>query len=98
MAAATLACKPPIGTFDPHTLVALAGTKLIGSLVMNVTFPALELTRSLYIRDLYVAKTMRRHGVGRALVRAAARLALSEGFSAVEWTTRRGQHRGTQDV
>jgi GNAT superfamily N-acetyltransferase len=86
-AAAALACKPPMSTFDPHTLVALAGTELIGSLVMNVTFPALELTRSLYIRDLYVAKTMRRHGVGRALVKAAARLALSEGFSAVEWTT-----------
>jgi GNAT superfamily N-acetyltransferase len=86
-AAATLACKPPTSTFDPHTLIALVGTELIGSLVLNVTFPAFELTRSLYIRDLYVAKTMRRHGVGRALVKAAARLALTEGFSAIEWTT-----------
>jgi GNAT superfamily N-acetyltransferase len=86
-AAATLACKPPAHTFDPHILVALTDKELIGSLVMNVTFPAFELTRSLYIRDLYVKRTMRRHGVGQALVRAAARLALSEGFSALEWTT-----------
>ena len=59
-------------------------------LVMNVTFPAFELTRSLYIRDLYVVKRMRRHGVGQALVKAAARLALGEGFSALEWTTDSG--------
>jgi GNAT superfamily N-acetyltransferase len=86
-AAAALACKPPVNTFDPHILVAVTAQELIGSLVMNVTFPASELTRSLYIRDLYVKRTMRRHGVGQALVRAAARLALSEGFSALEWTT-----------
>jgi GNAT superfamily N-acetyltransferase len=86
-AAATLACKAPADLFDPHILVALAGEQLIGSLFMNVTFPAFELTRSLYIRDLYVAKAMRRRGVGQALVKAGARLALSEGFSALEWTT-----------
>ena len=87
MAAARLACRPPVGDFDPHTLVALAGTELVGSLVMNVSFPASELSRSLYIRDLYVARTMRRNGVGTAMVRAAARLALDLGFSALEWTT-----------
>jgi GNAT superfamily N-acetyltransferase len=89
-AAAVLACKPHIHTFDPRILVAVTGKELIGSLVMNVTFPAFELTRSLYIRDLYVVKRMRRHGVGQALVKAAARLALGEGFSALEWTTDSG--------
>jgi RimJ/RimL family protein N-acetyltransferase len=89
-AAAMLACRPPVGTFDPHTLLAVIGWEIVGSLVMNVTFPAFELTRSLYIRDLYVARTMRRHGVGQALVQAATRLALAEGFSAIEWTTDSG--------
>ena len=60
---------------------------IVGSIVMNVTFPAFELTLSLHIRDLYVAKAARRCGIGRMLVKAGARLAVSEGFSALEWTT-----------
>jgi ribosomal protein S18 acetylase RimI-like enzyme len=85
--AATLACKPVIGTFDPRVLVATAGGVIFGSLVMNVTFPASALTKALYIRDLYVSKSMRRSGVGRMLVTAATHLAVTQGFSAVEWTT-----------
>jgi ribosomal protein S18 acetylase RimI-like enzyme len=85
--AATLACKPPTATFDPRVLIATVGNAVVGSLVMNVTFPASALTKSLYIRDLYVAKKMRRSSVGRMLVTAACHLAVSEGFSAVEWTT-----------
>jgi GNAT superfamily N-acetyltransferase len=85
--AAALACSPPTRTFDPRVLIALMDGEIVGSLVMNVTFPAFELTRSLYIRDLYVAKHLRRSGVGTALVRAGARLAITQGFSALEWTT-----------
>ena len=86
-AAASLACQQPVSTFDPHVLIALAGPDIVGSLVMNVTFPASQLTLALYIRDLYVAKTARRRGVGQMLVAAAMRLRVSEGFSALEWTT-----------
>ncbi len=85
--AAKLACRPPVSTFDPHVLIALTGGTIVGSIVMNVTFPAFELTLSLHIRDLYIATTARRQGVGRMLVKAAARLAICEGFSALEWTT-----------
>jgi GNAT superfamily N-acetyltransferase len=85
--AAVLACKPPVHTFDPRVLVAVKGEIVVGSIVMNVTFPASELSLSLYIRDLYVAKAARRHGVGRMLVKAANALRASEGFSALEWTT-----------
>jgi ribosomal protein S18 acetylase RimI-like enzyme len=85
--AAALACKLPTSTFDPRVLIASAGNAVVGSLVMNVTFPASELTLALYIRDLYVSQTMRRYGVGRMLVTAATQLTITEGFSAVEWTT-----------
>ncbi len=85
--AATLACQPPLSTFDPRVLIAAAGDAIVGSLIMNVTFPAYALTKALYIRDLYVAKAMRRYRIGRMLVKAATHLAVSEGFSAVEWTT-----------
>ena len=85
--AAALACRPPANTFDPRVLIAVAGNAVVGSVVMNVTFPAAELTLSLYIRDLYVGKMARRGGVGRMLVKAATQLRAREGFSALEWTT-----------
>ena len=74
-------------TFDPRALIAVDGDTILGSLVMNGTFPASELSMSLYIRDLYVAQAARRLGVGRLLVKAGTHLAVTEGFSAVEWTT-----------
>lgn len=85
--AASLACKPTVNTFDPRVLIALMDETIVGSLVMNVTFPAFELTQSLFVRDLYVAERARRCGVARVLMKAGARLALDEGFSALEWTT-----------
>jgi GNAT superfamily N-acetyltransferase len=86
-AAAAIACRPVGTTFDPRVLIALSDNAFVGSIVLNVTFPAYELTLALYIRDLYVARTARRLGVGQALVRAAARLTYAEGFSALDWTT-----------
>ncbi|WP_431267034.1 GNAT family N-acetyltransferase [Dankookia sp. P2] len=77
--------------FAPRILVAHAADgSLAGSIVLNVSFPANELSRSLYIRDLYVAAAMRRRGVARAMLRAAAALALAQGFSALDWTAESG--------
>jgi ribosomal protein S18 acetylase RimI-like enzyme len=85
--AAILACQPIRAMFDPRVLVAEVDGAIVGSIVLNVTFPAFELSRSLYIRDLYVASSMRRRGVGQALVQAAAHLTYAQGFSAIDWTT-----------
>ena len=79
--------------FEPRILVALAPDgDLIGAIVLNVSFPATELSRSLYIRDLYVAAAMRRRGVARAMLRAAAALALAQGFAALDWTADAANH------
>jgi hypothetical protein len=89
-AAARLACRPVPAqdSFDPRTLLAIGPQGAVcGSIVLNVTFPASRLSRSLYVRDLYVAAAARRRGVARGLLRAAARLTLAEGFSALDWTT-----------
>lgn len=92
--AASLACQDaPTDTFAPRTLIAVGKSEeLCGSIVLNVTFPAAELSRSLYIRDLYVASAARRRGVARALLRSAARLTLAEGFSALDWTADAANH------
>ncbi|PWS37447.1 hypothetical protein DFH01_11475 [Falsiroseomonas bella] len=87
--AAVLACRPapPPESFEPRTLIAVEPPgRVCGSIVLNVTFPATRLSRSLYVRDLYVAAAVRRRGVARALLRAAAQLTLAEGFSALDWT------------
>ncbi|WP_428488013.1 GNAT family N-acetyltransferase [Rhodopila sp.] len=85
--AGRLACKPVATEFDPRVLIAVLDDVIIGSIVLNVTFPAFELSQSLYIRDLYVSHRIRRSGIGQKLVRAAARLAFQEGFCALDWTT-----------
>ena len=90
LTAARLACQPPVATFDPRVLLAVMDDTISGSVVLNVTFPAYELTQSLYIRDLYVAASARRAGVGRALVNEAARYTFANGFSALDWTTDAG--------
>jgi GNAT superfamily N-acetyltransferase len=92
LAAATHACDAHHHEgFEPRILIAQAADgSLAGSIVLNVSFPANELSRSLYIRDLYVAAAMRRLGIARAMLRAAAALALAQGFSALDWTAEAG--------
>ena len=90
--AARLACENvQLGDFGPRILVAASEDgRILGSIVLNVSFPANELTRALYIRDLYVSSGARRLGIAKALLRAASALALDQGFSALDWTTDAG--------
>lgn len=85
--AAAFLCCSCSGGFEPRTVIALDEGQVIGSAVLNVTFPAAELARSLYIRDLYVSAGTRRRGVGRALLKEAAAITVAEGFCALDWTT-----------
>jgi ribosomal protein S18 acetylase RimI-like enzyme len=87
-AAASAACQFSNNQFNPRTFIAISRKGgLVASLVLNVTFPARELSKSLYIRDLYVSKDWRRFGIARSLLRAAAALTIAEGFSSLDWTT-----------
>lgn len=87
-AAASAACRFSNNEFNPRTFIAISRKGgLVASLVLNVTFPARELSKSLYIRDLYVSKDWRRFGIARSLLRAAAALTIAEGFSSLDWTT-----------
>jgi GNAT superfamily N-acetyltransferase len=41
--------------------------------------------RGLYLEDLFVRPELRRHGIGRALLREVARIAIERGCARMEW-------------
>lgn len=79
---------------DPalRLLVAEADGAILGFAVVNPSFPARRLSRGLVLKDLYVAAAARGRGLGTALLRGAAALALAEGCTQLDWTTTSGNH------
>ena len=53
-------------------------------------WPAAGLTRSLYLKELYIGEGYRRRGAGRLLMQALFEVAGQHGCSRVEWTTDSG--------
>ena len=74
------------GPSGPIALVAAHGGDLVGIAILNRLFPADDLGHALFLKDLFVMPAAQGRGVGRALVEAAARLALDEGFCRIDWT------------
>ena len=68
-------------------LLAWRGPTPVGLATYSYHWPALGLTRSLYLKELYVSAPARRLGAGRALMRALFEVASRQGCSRVEWTT-----------
>jgi len=60
---------------------------LAGFAAYSFLWPAVGVTRSLYLKELYVAEEYRRRGVGKALMSALFDLARLHRCSRVEWTT-----------
>jgi len=70
-------------------LVAEAGGRLLGFAFASMLFPAARCTPALFLKDIFVSAGDRSRGVGRALMRAVARLAASRGCSRINWNTAR---------
>ncbi len=69
-----------------RVLLAWDEARLVGFASHSFLWPAAGVTRSLYLKELYVVEASRRHGIGRLLMRELSRIALDSGCSRVEWT------------
>ena len=68
-------------------LLAWADDKLVGLAAYSFLWPAVGLTRSLFLKELYVVESARRSGVGKQLMRAIFATAVKRDCSRVEWQT-----------
>jgi len=70
-----------------EAIVACAAGRGLGFVTFNTSFPAMALGRRLMVEDVYVRRGERGHGLGLALLRAAAARAEALGASELAWTT-----------
>ncbi|WP_211244428.1 GNAT family N-acetyltransferase [Actinospica robiniae] len=70
-----------------HVVLARDGNNAAGFASYSFLWPAAGFTRSLYLKELYVAEKYRRRGVGRLLMDELHELAREHQCSRVEWTT-----------
>jgi GNAT superfamily N-acetyltransferase len=68
-------------------LLAWADDQLVGLASYSFLWPAVSVTRSLYIKELYVAQQRRREGIGKLLMDSLFKVAAQHNCSRVEWTT-----------
>ena len=68
-------------------LLAWDEGQLAGLAAYSFVWPAVGLTRSLYLKELYVPASHRHRGVGKLLMQAIFEEAGERGCSRVEWTT-----------
>lgn len=70
-----------------HALLAWDGAQLVGFATYSFLWPAVGLTRSLFLKELYVIQAARRAGVGEQLMRVVFEVAVKHDCSRVEWQT-----------
>lgn len=70
-----------------HALLAWQDDQLIGFAAYSFLWPAVGLTRSVFLKELYVAEAARRAGVGKQLMDALFEVAAKNDCSRVEWQT-----------
>jgi GNAT superfamily N-acetyltransferase len=72
-----------------HVLLAKEDEVVVGFASYSHLWPAVGLTRSLFLKELYVRESHRRAGVGRTLMQRLLEAAADGGCSRVEWMTER---------
>jgi GNAT superfamily N-acetyltransferase len=70
-----------------YSLLAWETNKLVGFAAYSFLWPAAGLTRSLYLKEMYIAETARRKGIGKLLMQHLYDIAARHDCSRVEWTT-----------
>jgi GNAT superfamily N-acetyltransferase len=73
-------------------LLAWHDADLVGMASYSFLWPAAGVTRSLYLKELYVSRHWQRQGIGKLLMNGLLSVAAEHGCSRVEWTTDRESH------
>jgi GNAT superfamily N-acetyltransferase len=70
-----------------YSLLAWDEDKLVGFASYSFLWPAAGLTRSLYLKEIYIVEAARQKGIGKLLMRRLYDIAIRHDCSRVEWTT-----------
>jgi ribosomal protein S18 acetylase RimI-like enzyme len=70
-----------------HALIYLDDDRVIGFAAYSFLWPAVSTTKSLYLKELYVAISHRNMGIGKTLMKFLFSVAVAAKCSRVEWTT-----------
>lgn len=73
-----------------YALLAWQGERLVGIAAYSFLWPAAGVTRSLYLKEIYVTETARGKGIGTLLMQRLCRIAAEHKCSRIEWTTDKG--------
>jgi GNAT superfamily N-acetyltransferase len=70
-----------------YVLLATDAGSAVGFAAYSFLWPAVGLTRSLYLKELYITQARHHSGVGRQIMESLFELASEHDCSRVEWTT-----------
>lgn len=72
-----------------HVLLAKEDGQVVGLAAYSILWPAVGITHSVFLKELYVREAYRRRGVGQLLMQELCEVAVENGCSRVEWMTDR---------
>lgn len=70
-------------------VLVAADPAVVGFAALSAIFPGPGLSPGLFLKELFVSASARGRGVGTALMRAAAHVAVARGYARLDWTADR---------